>query len=226
MGRGRNCAATWEDAVEGCTSWVKSDFIPEYEFPGVSAALKGFDRFFFSMRFMANPKNMDGILERLNVLANSYEKWIQEKLIADAKMSNDKFRAQIGDKVITHCNEALNRIREGITLITNDAIAFDAFCFMNRSMLLQRNIMSYSKKHGAGIECNFGDFVDPRKSDTDFGWRPFQIAFILMNLSGIVDPSHKDREVVDLLYFPTGGGKTEAYLGLGICNRQSETAGF
>ena len=49
LGRGRNCAATWEDSVDGRTSWVKSDFIPEYEFPGVSAALKGFDRFFFSM---------------------------------------------------------------------------------------------------------------------------------------------------------------------------------
>ena len=85
---------------------------------------------------------------------------------------------------------------------------------MNRVMLLQRNIMSYSKKHGAGIECNFTEFVDPRKESTDFGWRPFQIAFILMNLNGIVSPEHKDREIVDLLYFPTGGGKTEAYLGL------------
>ena len=214
LGRGRNCAATWDDAVEGRTFWVKSDFIPEYEFPGVSAALKGFDKFFFSMRFMSNTKNKAGIFERLNVLADSYGKWIHEKLISDDKMSNADFKEKIGDKVISHCSEALNRIREGIELIANDEVAFDAFCFMNRSMLLQRNIMSYSKKHGAGIECNFRDFVDPRKPDTDFRWRPFQIAFILMNLSGIVNPEHKDRDVVDLLYFPTGGGKTEAYLGL------------
>lgn len=129
-------------------------------------------------------------------------------------MDDAKFKKEIGDTVINKCIEALGRIRAGIQLLVEDDTAFDAFCFMNRSMILQRNIMNFSKKHGAGIECAFRDFVDPRDPSNNFGWRPFQIAFILMNLKGIVDPEHDNREVVDLLYFPTGGGKTEAYLGL------------
>lgn len=214
FGRGRGCAATWGKTVEGRTSYIKSDFIPQYEFPGVSAALEGFDKFFFSMRFMSKATNKAQIIERLNILADSYDQWIQDKLVHDGKMQDADFQAKVGDLVIAKCTEALSRIREGIRLVDSDAITFDAFCFMNRSMLLQRNIMNYSKKHGAGIECNFNDFVNPQNPDNDFGWRPFQIAFILMNLSGMVDPKHKDREIVDLLYFPTGGGKTEAYLGL------------
>lgn len=214
LGRGRGCAATWGKTVDGRSSYVESDFIPQYEFPGVSAALEGFDKYYFSMRTLSVSKKKDDIIARLTTLADSYEAWINEKLIGDAKMSSAEFKAEIGDSVIQTCQNALNRIRAGINLLLTDDIAFDAFCFMNRCMILQRNIMNYSKKHGTGVECNFKEFVDPRNPDNNFGWRPFQIAFILMNLNAIVDPNHADREVVDLLYFPTGGGKTEAYLGL------------
>ncbi|MDP4117621.1 MAG: DISARM system helicase DrmA [Bacillota bacterium] len=227
LGRGRGCAATWGEAVNGRTNYVKSDFIPQYEFPGVSAALEGFDKFYFSMRDLSVKTKKDAILEKLNTLANIYEKWIKDALFNDVKMQDTGFAEKIGNSVISKCNEALRRIREGITLLINDDISFDAFCFMNRCMILQRNILNYAKKHGAGIDCNFKDFVDPRKPENDFGWRPFQIAFILMNLSSMVNPLHNDREIVDLLYFPTGGGKTEAYLGLMafvIANRRLRAA--
>lgn len=214
LGRGRGCAAVWGEVNDGRTEFVKSAFIPEYEFPGVSASLEGFDNYYFSMRSLSIRTKRKEIVERLNVLSNSYEQWIHEKLMNDSKMLDSDFVDKIGKEVIQKCNDSLERIREGIGLLVNDEIAFEAFCFMNRCMILQRNISNYAKKHGSGVECSFKDYVDPRNPDNNFGWRPFQIAFILMNLSAIVDPHHKDRKVVDLLYFPTGGGKTEAYLGL------------
>ena len=212
--RGRGCAAAWGKVENGHTDFVKTDFIPQYEFPGVSAAMEGVDRYYFSMRLLGMAKQKDEILKRLNFLADSYGSWIENKLTGDPRMANPEFKTNVGDAVIAKCQKALTRIREGILLIETDPIAFEAFCFMNKCMILQRNILNYSKKHGEGVVCNFGDFTDPKKPDNDFGWRPFQIAFIMMNLAGIVDPFHKDHEIVDLLYFPTGGGKTEAYLGL------------
>lgn len=214
MGRGRGCAAIWEKPENGRTTYVKSAFIPEYEFPGVSAALDGFNEFFFSTFLMSVKSKKCETIERLNTLADSYDKWINKTLRSNACMSDTAFKEEIGNTVIERCEDALSRIREGIQIIKTDDIAFEAFCFMNRVIFLQNSIKNYSKKHGAGIDCNFQEFVSPKIAINNFGWRPFQIAFILMNLAGIVDPKHKDREIVDLLYFPTGGGKTEAYLGL------------
>lgn len=214
MGRGRGCAAVWNTPVDGRTTYVKSSFIPEYEFPGVSAALDGFDRYFFSTFTMSVKSKKAETIGKLSTLAESYEKWINTALLGSAKMSKPNFKDKIGNKVIERCQDALTRIREGISIIESDDTSFEAFCFMNRVIFLQNSIKRYAKKHGSGIECSFQDFINPKNPDNNFGWRPFQIAFILMNLAGIVDPKHKDREVVDLLYFPTGGGKTEAYLGL------------
>lgn len=214
MGRGRGCAAIWNTPIDGKTTFIKSAFIPEYEFPGVSAALDGLDKYFFSTLTMSAVSKKTETIDKLNTLANSYEAWINNILIGNSRMRNSEFKEKIGNKVVQRCKDALNRIREGIHIIETDDIAFEAFCFMNRVIFLQNSIKRYAKKHGSGVECNFQDFINPRNADNNFGWRPFQIAFILINLAGIVDPRHKDREVVDLLYFPTGGGKTEAYLGL------------
>src|SRR5207302_2114352 len=93
------------------------------------------------------------------------------------------------------------RISAGISLISSNALARTAFGFMNASITMA------ARRRNAGPN---GDPAAQRKPE----WRPFQLAFILLNLSGLVDKTHPDREKADLLFFPTGGGKTEAYLGL------------
>ena len=100
FGRGRGCAATWGAAVEGHTTFVASDHIPQYEFPSVSAALEGFDKLHFSMRFMSKATSKGVIIERLRELADTYERWINEKLVASRKMQDVTFREKIGNQVI------------------------------------------------------------------------------------------------------------------------------
>ncbi len=214
LGYGRGCAAVWEPTINGRTTSVSSSFIPEYELPGVSTELDGYDCYFFSTLTMSAKEKKEETIGKLNALADSYENWINKSLVGNARMNLANFREKIGNTAICLCQDALRRIRDGIHIIATDETSFEAFCFMNRVIFLQNCIKRYAKKHGSGIECNFNEFSNPNISDNNFGWRPFQIAFILMNIAGIVAPSSKDREIVDLLYFPTGGGKTEAYLGL------------
>ena len=73
LGRGRGCAAVWDTPIDGRTTSVRSAFIPEYEFPGVSAALDGFDRYYFSTFSMSAKAKKDETIGKLNTLADSYE---------------------------------------------------------------------------------------------------------------------------------------------------------
>ncbi|MFM7920328.1 MAG: hypothetical protein ACKPJJ_08885, partial [Planctomycetaceae bacterium] len=93
---------------------------------------------------------------------------------------------------------AANRIEQGIALL-GSPVVLDAFRIANR-------VMAISARRRLGVMQG----KDPASIQPK--WRPFQLAFLLMNLPGIVHPESDDREVVDLLFFPTGGGKTEAYL--------------
>ena len=212
--RGRGCAAMWENSDALTAQRISTSFIPEYEFPGVQPVIEQFDKLHFLMMAMAKPANKVQTIEKLEALTNAYAQWIDDVLVNNPKMSNLEFKNKVGNKVIAKCNESLKRMSDGIEILKTNDQAFEAFCFMNNVMSLQRSISGYAKKHGKGNKCNFGDFINPKIESNQSCWRPFQIAFVLLNLKGIVYPQDSEREIVDLLYFPTGGGKTEAYLGL------------
>ena len=103
------------------------------------------------------------------------------------------------------------RIRKGLELLKSSAKARTAFCLANEAMADQRVHAIWAKRNaGKGNSTDIGDLW----VEKNHKWRPFQLGFFLLNLVGVADDESEDRALVDLLWFPTGGGKTEAYLGL------------
>lgn len=129
----------------------------------------------------------------LKDLPKLYGRWIDKEKLKVAPLSVR--RREIADNLIVDMERARERIAEGIRLLTQDDSARHAFQLMNRAV-------AEAARRRTG-----GKLPKPR-------WRPFQLAFILLNLSCLAIQTHRDREIADLLFFPTGGGKTEAYLGL------------
>ena len=150
----------------------------------------------------------------LNVLTDDYAQWIDEQ---DQRIGSDvrgyDYQAQTAtDK----CKKILVRLREGIKTLNDDPKALKAFRFANQAMALQRIHSQFA------LEVRRGKDVDIEKYNNDpkySSWRPFQLAFLLLSIPSLANPKHADRADAhdanaDLLWFPTGGGKTEAYLGV------------
>jgi hypothetical protein len=136
-------------------------------------------------------------------LLTRYENWITEREADAAGL--DRGLQDVAAAHVADCRIALDRMRSGVDLLADHEDVWRAFQLANIAMLRQR---ARARWIGDGRPDGGPDEGD------DHRWRPFQIAFILLNLDGIADSRHPDRRLLDLLWFPTGGGKTEAYLGL------------
>jgi hypothetical protein len=159
------------------------------------------------------------LLANLRQIVTAYEQWIEAEA---AKLADPNQRLadhqDAFENVIAHCQEAKVRIQAGIDCLAEDDDALKAFRFTNHAMALQRVHTVFAAKVRRG-ERQPDDALDADDIPENRSWRLFQLAFILLNLPSLTDPHHPERSpepeaVADLLWFPTGGGKTEAYLGL------------
>ena len=157
--------------------------------------------------------DIDSLVGALNMLTKDYAAWIDEqraRVGADV-VGYDAQAAQAMDR----CEDIQVRLQQGIDTLKADEKALAAFRFANRAMATQRVRSQYA------LEIRRGKTVTVEQFDLlkNRSWRPFQLAFLLLSIPALADPRHPDRVQpvdahADLLWFPTGGGKTEAYLGV------------
>ncbi|MEV0980653.1 helicase-related protein [Streptomyces sp. NPDC049915] len=207
---GHGCAAVWdwvpspigvtEARVVAAVPEVRTEFVPSVEVL-LTDSNPEIDSSSLSMLGLAEKPDTE-VLAALEALATGYEAWIDRKSAEADALADSPHEVPARDRVEA-CREALGRIREGIGLLQDKPDLMRAFRLANRAMADQRARSAWVKGGRVGSP-------DPAAGR----WRPFQIAFLLLCLAGIDDPKHDDRKISDLLWFPTGGGKTEAYLGL------------
>ncbi|MBB6451611.1 hypothetical protein HNQ94_000032 [Salirhabdus euzebyi] len=202
---GHSIAVRWSAVNEHSlkAGVLETEVIPAHEIPMVIPPSWSEDKDgTLNMDELAKMKTAKEVETALTPLLNEYGEWIQDRWIEYEKEIEDQYK-ETAKQHIENCEASLKRMWNGLQKLKDNENKeiLDAFLFANKVMANQRAHTEVIEKGGSLSEV---------KSE----WRPFQIAFFLQNIEGVVDPTSKDREIADLLWFPTGGGKTEAYLGL------------
>jgi len=216
---GHGCAAGWSELKDGRPTQIRAEPLPIHEVKPIRpCTLKDLP---ISMSELSDFHRRDKAIAVLTAVCDRYSAWIKRR-VADAQDFKSDHR-KTSARHLDHCRECLGRMQAGIRVLQDSDEAWRAFTLMNRAMLLQqlRSKMRLRKWRPVGGRLVLDAGTEPMESDpstwpdsTLGNWHPFQIAFILLNVPALVDHHDHSRKVVDLLWFPTGGGKTEAYLGL------------
>lgn len=199
-GAGHTCSIRSEQMPDGTvrlsTEWLPSTLVrspgplgdPEFFAKVVATKLEGA----FGSEWLSIAPSGD-VCAALDDLCACYDEWISARCVEmDALPSGLQETAR---RHLDECHKASKRMREGVDLLRSDGPELVAFRLANRALWQQNE---WKRKRAPKI----GPLV----------WRPFQMAFVLLCMASAGDRGHDDRGVMDLLWFPTGGGKTEAYL--------------
>ncbi len=195
---GHTCSADWTVDPEDShaaravrTTWIPQSIVPAVSPDGHELFRKlagdGIDPLSSVWLSRASTKEIHAGLKRL---CDAYSSWIKLQKTDASGLAGD--RARTAARHIRTAEDVCERMRVGADFLVADTNAADAFRLSNLVMNTQRN---WSEKSA-------------------LRWRPFQLGFLLLTLQSSVRGDHEHRGVMDLLWFPTGGGKTEAYLGL------------
>lgn len=240
---GHGCAADWE-SVKGMwqsqllddnrksnpsqdeeierVGWVSAESLPTVEIPSITPDVKREDGTTVeaAMAPLAGLVPGDDGFNALSEVVSLYEEWIEKKNREISLLTTGY--AVPAQRHMEECIRCAKRMRAGLKYLQANPVAMRAFQLANHAMLLQqvragqepRKTGFDAKKVRFTFSREYVDF-DLLKPEKGRGkWRAFQIAFLLMSVQSTVEHTDFDRETVELIWFPTGGGKTEAYFGL------------
>ncbi len=185
---GHGVSADWEVTDGAChllrTAWIPSAQVEKTE----TVKMPGVE---LSMQALGALADGVAVTAALTPLVAKYRAWIEGARAGAASLEPQQ--RESAEELLRLAGVAATRIEHGISVLNNDADALDAFRVANRAVARA---------------------LQKRREIEAPEWHAFQLAFVLLNLPGLADPNDPNRNTVDLLFFPTGGGKTEAYLGL------------
>ena len=191
---GHGTAVNWS-LKEDRPPCLWTEFMPAVEVPQVTTELPGPELPVLSMHMLA-VQPLSVIVQQLEHFVTGYEQWVAQQKITGLSEDENATARRIQARMTT----AVKRMHRGVALLTENALVFKAFQWANQAMLHQ--MQQNNRVLGREREL------------AQYRWRPFQLAFLLIVLESTVQPDDQFRDVLDLIWFPTGGGKTEAYLGL------------
>ena len=198
---GHGCATSWNHSAK--VSWARTETMPIAETRAMSPMHKDMDGVELPIESFGDPSKWNRTVSAMHAMRKRYATWI-DKTERRAKNLPEEYR-NAAARNIELCRECLRRIEDGISILEEDNIARQAFAMANQAMYdqyLHYSVVNHERK-------SFDE-----KPAYVRQWRAFQLAFILMNIRPMIDERCEERDIVDLIWFPTGGGKTEAYLGL------------
>ncbi len=189
LATGHGVSVDWE-TVDGECRELRTEWIPRGDVERtVTAKLEGVE---LGMEALGALADGEAARATLMPLVDQYREWIEAQ--RDGLEALTQRRRDTAEVLLVEAGQAAQRIAAGIEVLASDEQALDAFRTANRAV-------------ARALRQRLGQDKRP-------AWRAFQLAFLLLNVEGVAQPTHPQREIVDLLFFPTGGGKTEAYLGL------------
>lgn len=194
---------------------IKTEYMPTYEVASTEfnmQEIKSIDNSVLSMLNLSTLSDLgkDERISLLNKFIETYKQWIDAKENEINDMNFDEIYKDVAGENIENCKISYRRMKEGIKLLVENNDLFESFELSNTAMLIQR----IQSNHPHDLEKFNSIDMYKNYEIKEAKWRGFQLAFLLMTIPSLVDYENEYRDVVDLIWIPTGGGKTEAYLGV------------